>query len=329
MVARSGGQPLFVLSNAVDDREMAITHVIRGEDLLSSTPKGLLLWAALDLAQGPQRPVPTFAHLPLLVNEARKKLSKRREEVAVEAYRDQGFLPEAFRNYLALLGWSPPGQQEKVPTEVLVAHFALEDVHSAPAFFDQKKLTHLNGEYLRALAPAAFAAAGGPWVFPEPEEWHPPEPPPWPPERFDSDVWARLAPLVQERVTTLGEIPAMVDFVFLADPPVDQASWERAMVREPQAPAIVERALDAFASCQWTPEVLHATTREIGESVGRSLAKAQAPIRVAVTGRRVGPPLFESLAVVGRQETLRRLAVARERLAAEGDGSYAGPPPPA
>ncbi len=318
VVARSTGQPLFVLSNTVDDRDMGITHVIRGEDLLSSTPKGLLLWSALDGAQRAPQAMPAFAHLPLLVNEQRKKLSKRREEVAVEAYRDAGYLPQAFRNYLALLGWSPPGEQEKVGVEVLIETFALEDVHSAPAFFDVQKLTHLDGEYIRELSVGEFVVESGPWIDPPEEGWRPSTPPPWPSERFDPERFGRLAPLVQERVSMLGEVPSMVDFVFLADPVIDEDSWQRAVVREDLAGAILEAALAEYAVCEWVPDVLHEATRQIGEGFGRSLAKAQAPIRVAVTGRRVGPPLFESLVVLGREEVLRRLRQARERLALAG-----------
>ena len=133
---------------------MAISHVIRGEDLLPSTPKGLLLWAALD---GPgERRCRTFAHLPLLVNEKRQKLSKRRDPVAVESYRDEGYLPEAMRNYLALLGWSPPEGREILSIEEIIETFDLEDVNHAPAFFDVAKLRHMNGEYIRAMSTDAF-----------------------------------------------------------------------------------------------------------------------------------------------------------------------------
>jgi glutamyl-tRNA synthetase len=335
VVARSSGLPLFVLSNAVDDRDMAITHVIRGEDLLSTTPKGLLLWSALDKAEQQVRPEPVFAHLPLLVNEQRKKLSKRREEVAVEAYRDQGFLPEAFRNYLALLGWSPPGDEEKVGLSVLVDAFRLEDVHRAPAFFDVRKLTHLNGEYLRELSVEEFIEACRPWVAPSgggaggtsgasgasgASGWRPTTPPPWPPERFDESVFAKLAPVVQERVSTLGEVPDWVDFVFLREPVIDEASWDRVMVRDPEAATILRLASEAFADTEWSSQALHEAARRVGEQVGRSLGKAQAPVRVAVTGRRVGPPLFESLVVLGRTEVLRRLDAALGRLESETSG---------
>ncbi len=326
VVARSNGEPLFVLANSVDDRDMGITHVIRGEELLPSAPKGILIWRALDAARegdagsGESTGLPVWAHLPTLVNEQRKKLSKRRDPVAVESYRDQGYLPEALRNYLALLGWSPPGDAEKVPLETLVEHFALEDVNHSPAFFDVKKLAHMNGEYIRELSVDAFVARARPWLDPVTERsegrWVPPSapPPPWDSSRFDEGTFVRLAPLVQERVTTLGEVPGLVDFVFLDEPDVDDASWEKAIRRDPGAAALLEQALDAYGRCEWTADALRASTVAIGEETGTKLAKTQAPIRVAVTGRTVGPPLFESLEVLGRDEVLRRVSAALDRV---------------
>ncbi len=328
VVARSNGEPLFVLANIVDDRDMRITHVIRGEELLPSAPKAILIWRALDevaktdAAWHAVTDLPVWAHLPTLVNEQRKKLSKRRDPVAVESYRDQGYLPEALRNYLALLGWSPPGGEEKVPLQVLIENFALEDVNHSPAFFDVKKLTHMNGEYVRELSVAEFVERVRPWVDPATERaagrWVPETaaPPLWPPERFDTDVFVRLAPLVQERVAVLGDAPGLVDFVFLSDPPVDEASWDKAIARDEGAVALLEDAIAAFEHTEWSASALRDATSAIGERAGRKLAKAQAPIRVAVTGRTVGPPLFESLEVLGRDEVLRRLRRALERASA-------------
>ncbi len=330
VVARSNGEPLFVLANIVDDLDMGITHVIRGEELLPSAPKAILIWHALVAAGSVGEPVgeagrgeaarlPVWAHLPTLVNEQRKKLSKRRDPVAVESYRDEGYLPEALRNYLALLGWSPPGGEEKVPLQVLVDNFALEDVNHSPAFFDVKKLAHLNGEYIRDLSADEFAERVLPWVDPGAERaagrWVPESAgaPPWPPERFDPAVFRRLAPLVQERVATLGEAPGLVDFVFLEDPYVDEASWEKAIGCDPGAVGLLDAAIHAYGHADWTAEALRAATVAVGEQAGRKLAKAQAPIRVAVTGCTVGPPLFESLEVLGREEVLRRLRGALER----------------
>jgi glutamyl-tRNA synthetase len=324
---KGNGKPLFVLANVVDDRTMSISHVLRGEDLFPTTPKQIMLWHALNGATGAVLLLPTYAHLPLLVNERGKKLSKRRDPVAVEMYREQGYLPSAFRNYLALLGWSP-GEAEKVPLETLIESFRLEDVQRSPAFFDIQKLTHMNGVYIRELSGEDFIALSRPWVHPEPGEWtagHWRDPdtgaaitegPLWPAERFDPDVFARMAAVVQERVSTLSEIPAMVDFLFLEDPLIDPDSWERSVARDETAPLILQAALDAYATCTWSRDELHRVTAEIGEANGRALGKAQAPIRVAVTGRRVGPPLFESLEVLGRDETRRRLRGGLDRLLA-------------
>ncbi|HXQ59383.1 MAG TPA: glutamate--tRNA ligase, partial [Acidimicrobiales bacterium] len=267
VVVKSSGAPLFVLANVVDDIDMAISHVIRGEDLLPSTPKGLLLWEALE---GPGATLPVFAHLPLLVNAKRQKLSKRRDTVAVESYRDEGYLADAMRNYLALLGWSPPDGREIMSAEELVELFRLEDVNNSPAFFDVEKLRWMNGEYIRALSVDDFIVAAKPWM----------EPPhaPWPAERFDEGVWRRMAPLVQERITVLGEATAMVDFLFLAEPAIDDATWA-ALEADASAPAILQGALDAYAECEWTAETLHEVTSALAEKVGRKLGKAQAPIR--------------------------------------------------
>ena len=300
VVQRTDGSAMFLLANAVDDADMRITHVIRGEDLLPATPKILLLRAAL----GGGEP-PVFAHLPLIVNEKRQKLSKRRDDVAVEEYRERGYLPEAMRNYLALLGWSPSGDDEIVPVERMIAKFRIEDVKPSPAFFDVKKLDAVNGEYIRALPVATFVRESLPWLELDP---------PWPPERFDLAVFEAMAPVVQERVRTLAEVPAMVDFLFLDEPAVDPDAWVKAFERTPAAPALLDDVMAVYAECDWEPSTLHRLTAEAGEHHGLKLNKAQAPVRVAVTGRTVGPPLFESLHVLGRERTLARLRQAKERL---------------
>jgi glutamyl-tRNA synthetase len=326
---KSDGKPLFVLANAVDDRTMAITHVIRGEDQLPTTPRQIMLWGALNAAEGTDLALPAYAHLPLLVNERGKKLSKRRDPVAVEMYREQGYLPDAFRNYLALLGWSP-GEEEIVPMDEIVTRFRLEDVQRSPASFDTKKLSHIDGVYIRALPVDDFIAAARPWVDPATAEWAPGtwrdpdtgapavEPPPWPPERFDARAFAALAGVTQERVTVLGEVPELVDFLFLETAPDDADSWQKGVAGDEGARRILADARAAYETCPWDRDSLHAATLAIAESVGRKLAKAQAPIRVAVMGRTRGLPLFDSLAVLGREETRRRLAIALARLGPAG-----------
>ena len=299
VILRSNGTPIFLLAVVVDDIDMGITHVIRGEEHLPNTVKALLLWEAL----GGGDP-PVFAHVPVLVNEARQKLSKRRDKVALEQYREQGFLPQAVRNYLALLGWAPPDGREIVSVEEMVAAFRLEDVNSSPAFFDERKLLHFNAEYLRALTVEDFVAAAGPFL----------ERGAWAPGDFDMAAFQALAPLVQERVRTLDEVPAMVEFLFLPEPRIDDKAWDKRVVRGPAAREILAAALREYEACPWTATALHDATAAMGERHQLNLAKAHFPVRVAVTGRDVGPPLFESLEVLGREATLRRLRRALERL---------------
>jgi glutamyl-tRNA synthetase len=313
VVERSNGKALFALANLIDDRSMAITHVVRGEEHLANTPKQLLLAAALDEGDPVPPPTPAFAHLPLLVNERRQKLSKRRDPVAVESYRDQGILAAAMVNFLALLGWGPKGDDEVVDRQVLIDQFALEDVNDSPAYFDLAKLSHLNGIYIRALSAEQFAAAARPFVAPEAGQWAPERRPPWPPERFDEARFASIAPLVQERVGALAEVVDMVDFLFLDEAPIEDRAFTATFDGRPEALAVLDDALAAFETCAFDPESLHATLQAVGERHGLTLRKAQAPIRVAVTGRTVGPPLFESLAILGREEVRRRLERARAR----------------
>ncbi|HEX2048198.1 MAG TPA: glutamate--tRNA ligase [Acidimicrobiales bacterium] len=300
VVQRTDGSAVFLLANAVDDVDMAVTHVIRGEDLLAATPKVLLIREALG-----DKELPVFAHLPLIVNEKRQKLSKRRDDVAVEEYRERGYLPEAMRNYLALLGWSPADDREIVPIEEMVAEFRIEDVKPSAAFFDVRKLDAINAEYIRALPVATFVRESLPWLETDP---------PWPPERFDLSVFEAVAPFVQERVRTLSDVPAAVDFLFLDEPALDRAAWDKAMVRFAEAPAVLDEAIALYRECHWDTAELHRVTTELAERHGLKLAKAQAPIRVAVTGRSVGPPLFESLHALGRERTLERLVRAKDRL---------------
>ncbi len=220
VLARADGSILFLLANVVDDMVQRITHVVRSEEHLPNTPKQQLLWEALG------HEPPAWGHLPVVVNEKRQKLSKRRDKVALEAFRDEGYLAAAMRNYLMLLGWAPRGDREIVPWAEMVAEFRIEDVNPSPAFFDVKKLRAFNGEYIRALPAEDFIAACQPWLASEVA--------PWPPERFDAEVFAELAPLAQTRVALLAEITSMVDFAFLPEPVFDEASWAKAMRSRPR-----------------------------------------------------------------------------------------------
>ena len=303
VIARSDGSPLFLLANVVDDMTMGITHVIRAEEHLPNTPKQQLLWEALGAAP------PVWAHVPVIVNEKRQKLSKRRDKVALEGYRDEGYLAAAMKNYLMLLGWAPSGDREIVPWQVIMDEYRLEEVNHAPAFFDVKKLRAFNGDYIRALAPEEFAAVCAPWL--SGTETIPA--PPWRPEQFDVETFTAVAPLAQTRIAVLAEIVDYVDFFFLDQPVRDEASWAKAMKGD--AAEILDAAIEAFAALDdWSAEPLKATLEQVGLARELRLGKTQAPVRVAVTGRSVGLPLFESLEVLGRERTLERLRTARAAL---------------
>ncbi|PSK85950.1 glutamyl-tRNA synthetase [Murinocardiopsis flavida] len=302
VIARGDGTPLFVLANVVDDVEMGITHVIRGEEHLSNAPKQQLLWEALGHAP------PVWAHAPVLVNEKRQKLSKRRDKVALESYQAEGFLPEAMVNYLMLLGWSPGDDREIMPIEDMVPLFDLADVNSSPAYFDEQKLRAFNGDYIRALPPEEFVRRCAPYLRADA---------PWAPEDFDAAVFAAVAPLAQSRIAVLSEIVAMVDFLFLERPVLDEKSWSKAM--KPGVGAeMLTAALEVYGdpALAWEPEALKSALEAAGAVHGLKLGKAQAPVRVAVTGRTVGLPLFESVALLGRERTLARLRAALAELSA-------------
>ena len=302
VLLRGNGAPMFLLANVVDDLEMAISHVVRAEEHLPNTPKQQMLWDALGHAP------PVWAHVPVLVNEQRKKLSKRRDKVALEQYRDDGILADAMVNYLMTLGWTPPGAEEAgseiVTWGQIEADFALEDVNLSPAFFDVKKLTAFNKQYIKNMDPAEYLAAASAQL-----------PPGW-----DRESFAAIAPHIQERLERLTDVPGAVDFLFWpqgddSDPiDYDEASWTKATDPEWSGPLLsdVIDAYDALAS--WDHESLKAAIEEVMVRFEVKLGKAQTLPRVAVTGRTVGPPLFESFEVLGRDETLRRLRAALGRL---------------
>ncbi|ASU56853.1 glutamate--tRNA ligase [Nocardiopsis dassonvillei] len=304
VIARADGSPLFVLANVVDDVEMRITHVVRGEEHLSNTPKQQLLWEALGLTP------PVWAHLPVIVNEQRKKLSKRRDKVALESYQEEGYLPEAMVNYLMLLGWAPGDDREIMPWSQMQPLFRVEDVNSSSAFFDEKKLRAFNGEYIRELPTEEFVERCQPWLTGDAA--------PWDPADYDPAVFAAVAPLAQSRVAVLSEIVPNVDFLFLREPVEDEKSWAKAM-KPGVGREMLQAALARFADPElpWAAEDLKAATEEVGASLGLKLGKAQAPVRVAVTGRTVGLPLFESLELLGRERVHERLTAALAKLDAQ------------
>ena len=298
VLLRGNGTPVFLLANVVDDILMKITHVVRAEEHLPNTPKQQMLWDALG------HNAPQWAHVPVLVNEQRKKLSKRRDKVAVEQYREEGILADAMRSYLMTLGWAPAGDTEIVPWESIVASFRLEDVNHSPAFFDVKKLQAFNGEYIRLMSLDEFIERST-VVLTSPDV-------PWPAERYRPEVFRAMAPLVQTRVAVMAEVVPMVDFLFLAEPPIDDASFIKAFAAESVVTTLNDIAR-AFETVEWTADHIKVAVESVGERHGIKLGKLQAPLRVAVTGRSVGPPLFEPIELLGREETLRRIrsAIAR------------------
>ncbi|MBI2705082.1 MAG: glutamate--tRNA ligase [Actinobacteria bacterium] len=293
VIVRSTGAPMFLVANAVDDLDMGITHILRGEDLLSSTPKALLLRTALgspgdDLA---------FAHLPLIVNQQGKKFSKRDGAVAVDDYRSRGYLPDAFVNYLATLGWGAPDGVELRPTSEIVELFDVASISKSPAQFDLKKLRNFNGDYIRRLPLDEYKALTRPYL---------------------DDVFDAMAPLLQERVKALTEGPAMIDFLFTDDGELafDDKSWTKVMVNgKDLAVAMLDIAIDGFETlAPWTAEAVNDVVIGYADDHEIPRGKAQAPVRVAITGRSVGPPLWEAIELLGRERTLARLRRVRERI---------------
>jgi glutamyl-tRNA synthetase len=302
VIIRSSGLPTFLLANLVDDADMGITHVVRGEEHVNGTPKYLLLGEALGRDHHP-----TFAHLPVLVNEQRQKLSKRRDSVSVATFRDEGYLPEAMVNYLALLGWGPKDGVEIRPLDEIVEQFRLEDVTPSPAFFDVRKLQHFNAEHIRRLDGEEFVARARPFFA------H---------GDATETVLQPIAGLVQERVRLLTEVEPMVDFLRVPSVPIDDESWRKGVAKlGERAGAMLDAALERLDGCDWERDPIEAALRDaavaagfVNAEGGPQMSKAQAPVRVAVTGRSVGPPLYESLVVLGRSRTLERLREARARL---------------
>jgi glutamyl-tRNA synthetase len=303
VLLRSNGSPVFLLANALDDADMGITHVIRGEDHVNGTPKYLMILRALGLGE------PTaFAHMPLLVNEGRKKLSKRRDDVSVADYRAEGFLREGILNYLSLLGWGPPDGVEVRPIDELVDLYDLSAVNPSPAFFDRKKLLHVNAEWIRRLDLDDFLTRAGAFL----------------PSDEARAALAQIGPLVQERVRTLAEVDEMVDFLYLDTPDVDDADWDKVVVRGRNSAEVLDAAgaeLAPLVEGGWTAAAISEAMERAAVTAGITkedgspqMAKASGPVRVAVTGRRVGPPLWESLEALGAERTLARIGAARARL---------------
>lgn len=289
VILRSDGSPTYMLAAAVDDALMNVTHIIRGEDLVAATPRQLLLREAMAIGD-----VPVFAHLPLLVDEKGKPLSKRWGDVAVSAYRAQGYLPEAMVNYLALLGWSYDDKTNVFSREDLVEKFSLERVGKNPATFDVAKLEWLNMHYIKQLTPAELAERLVPFCVEAGLDADNPE------GRAHLEA---VAPLISERLKRLDEAPSMVAFLFGARDADDKAK----KVLEGQSDYLAAAAGALEGLEKWTSADIESALRALAEDRGLKPKQAFQPLRAAVTGTLVSPPLFESLEILGREETLARL----------------------
>jgi glutamyl-tRNA synthetase len=296
VLVRADGSPLYTLAVAVDDILMKVTHVLRGEDLLSSTPRQIRVYQAMGVKI---EDYPVFAHLPFVMGQDNAKLSKRNGEVSIAWYRQMGYLPEAICNYLALLGWSPGDDRENITMAELCELFTVEKVHSSPARFDMKKLEAINGDKIRALTIDEFLT----WSLP-----------------FlkdagiitgsDSEIaLVRLAlPLIQERIVTLSEVPAMLAFLFTKEFAVDEAA--RPKIADTDSKKILKRALsDLTPLSSWDHVAIEGVLRaSLIEEMGLKPRIAFTALRIAATGSTISPPLFESMELLGKEVCLERIA---------------------
>ncbi|MDQ0922999.1 glutamyl-tRNA synthetase [Pseudarthrobacter sp. W1I19] len=303
-VVRANGAPLYTLVNPVDDALMGITHVLRGEDLLSSTPRQIALYRAL-YAVGVAQYMPEFGHLPYVMGQGNKKLSKRDPESSLFLHRERGFIPEGLLNYLSLLGWSLSADEDIFTVEQLVEHFDIHDVLGNPARFDLKKAEAINGTHVRMLAPEVFRERLAPYlraadlvgeILTDREE----------------QILTEAAPLIQERITLLGEAPEMLAFLFKADDAIDVAADALKGLPE-NLTEVLDAAIAVLEPVEdWTPDNIQAALKQaLVEDLGLKPRLAFGPVRTAVSGRRISPPLFESMVILGKESSLRRLKTFR------------------
>jgi len=286
------------LAVAVDDVLMKVTHVLRGEDLLSSTPRQIRVYQAMGVA--PEE-FPFFAHLPFVMGQDNAKLSKRNGEVSIAWYREQGFLPEAICNYLALLGWSPGDDVENITMEELVQLFTVERVNSSPARFDMKKLEAINGDKIRALTIDDFLSRALPFLMKDGVIQGSDE---------EIAIVKSALPIIQERIARMNEVTAMLKFLFVEDVIFDAESETK--VKEEPSQHVISQALSALENVNdWKHEVIEAALRAVLiEKLGLKPRLAFGPVRIAVTGSHISPPLFESMELLGRARSLARLKAA-------------------
>lgn len=298
VIVRADGSPTYQFSNPFDDIDMGITHIVRGEDLLSSTPRQLALYEALDA----QRPV--YAHLPMILGPDKKRLSKRHGAVSVEEFLDRGYLAETMRNYLALLGWSPDDKTTVMSTSELVDRFEVSRVNKSPAVFDPAKLEWLNGEHLRALPPEQYADEVLGYLEREGS-----------PLAAQPDRVREVAPIVQEKLRELSQFESFAGFLF-GPVQMEPEAWSK-VIDDPESPRALAAAADALEALDsWDVASIEGALRSACEAVDLKPRVLFLPVRVAITGRTVAPGLFESLALLGREESLSRIGVVSRSFAA-------------
>ena len=313
VVVRPNGAPLYTLTNPVDDALMGITHVLRGEDLLSSTPRQVALHRAL-VELGIEPAIPRFGHLPYVMGEGNKKLSKRDPESNLLHHRDRGFIPEGLLNYLSLLGWSLAADRDVFTREEMVAAFDVVDVNPNPARFDQKKADAINADHIRLLSEADFGERILPYLIAGgalPVE----------PSAAQLDIVRRAVPLVQSRITVLSEVVPMMAFLFTSADALVTEDDALASLKE-DAGTVLSRSIDRLdtevPADEWRTEniqaVLQTALTDPEQGLGLKPRVAFGALRVAISGRRVSPPLFESMELLGREESLQRLARLMHRL---------------
>jgi glutamyl-tRNA synthetase len=298
VVVRPNGAPLYTFVNPVDDALMGITHVLRGEDILSSTPRQIALYMAL-IEIGLTTFVPRFGHLPYVMGEGNKKLSKRDPESNLFHHRDRGFIPEGLVNYLSLLGWSLSGDRDVFSSDELVAVFDVANVNPNPARFDLKKAESINGDHIRLLAVDDLASRLEPYLTDLVTT-------------DDDRALLRLAtPLVQERMQLLGEAPALLGFLFTPD---DAITVDADALPGDEGPQVLAAALTALQPLlDWDHASIEAALRvALIDDLGIKPRLAFGPLRSAISGKRISPPLFESMELLGKESTIARL----QRLAA-------------
>jgi glutamyl-tRNA synthetase len=298
VLVRADGSPLYTLAVAVDDVLMKVTHVLRGEDLLSSTPRQIRLYDAMGV-----KPVdyPLFAHLPFVMGQDNAKLSKRNGETSIAWYRDAGFLPEAICNYLALLGWSPGEDRENVTMKELTELFTVERVHSSPAKFDIKKLEAINGDKIRALPLQEFLDWALPFLVRAGTI-----------SGTDAEIALVKAalPIIQERIVTLGEIPGLLNFLFVKDFAIAEDSREK--ILDEQSKQVLTVSHERLSGLtEWNHSAIEAVLRTaLIEELGLKPRIAFSALRIAVTGSHISPPLFESMELLGAEKSLARIHAA-------------------